>query len=274
MDWVISDELSLTVGTVVGWISAGAMIIGGVIPYIPQYRQIRKTKDAEGFSLLVCLALLVANTLRIMFWFGRHFEYPLLVQSVIMNITMFMMIHLCVSVRNKNQLVQARQRIFTAKPQEVKRLLNSKPPRSSRSISDFNAKYFWNWTDFQSYLDCVLIFTIAASLLMYIFIDYVIFVETVGFLALSTEAMLGTPQLVKNYRNKSTEGMSLMMVVMWTCGDIFKTTYFLVRDAPVQFWVCGSVQVTVDLLILLQVFIFKGQSTPARVTRGNPHRVD
>ncbi|CAH1108994.1 unnamed protein product [Psylliodes chrysocephalus] len=252
MDWVISDELSLTVGTVVGWISAGAMIIGGVIPYIPQYRQIRKTKDAEGFSLLVCLALLVANTLRIMFWFGRHFEYPLLVQSVIMNITMFMMIHLCVSVRNKNQLVQARQRIFT----------------------DFNAKYFWNWTDFQSYLDCVLIFTIAASLLMYIFIDYVIFVETVGFLALSTEAMLGTPQLVKNYRNKSTEGMSLMMVVMWTCGDIFKTTYFLVRDAPVQFWVCGSVQVTVDLLILLQVFIFKGQSTPARVTRGNPHRVD
>ncbi|XP_050307301.1 solute carrier family 66 member 2 isoform X3 [Anthonomus grandis grandis] len=113
MDWVISDELSLTVGHVVGWVSAGAMIIGGVIPYIPQYRQIKKTRDAEGFSLLVCLALLIANTLRILFWFGKHFEIPLLIQSLIMNATMFAMIHLCVRTRNKNQLHQARQRIFT-----------------------------------------------------------------------------------------------------------------------------------------------------------------
>ncbi|CAG9825558.1 unnamed protein product [Phaedon cochleariae] len=249
MDWVISDELSLTVGTVVGWVSAGAMIVGGIIPYIPQYRQIRKTKDAEGFSLLVCLALLVANTLRIMFWFGRHFEYPLLIQSLIMNVMMFLMIHLCVSVRNRSQLVQARQRIFL----------------------DFDAKHFWNWTDFQSYFDCILVFTIATSLLMYIFIDYIVFVETVGFLALFTEAMLGTPQLVKNYRNKSTEGMSISMVIMWTGGDIFKTTYFLLREAPVQFWVCGSVQVTVDLLILSQVFIYRGNAEPKRT---GPHRGD
>ncbi|XP_068902640.1 solute carrier family 66 member 2 isoform X2 [Tenebrio molitor] len=243
MDWVISDELSLTVGTVVGWVSAGAMIIGGVIPYIPQYRQIKKTQDAEGFSLLVCLALLVANTLRIMFWFGKHFEYPLLIQSIIMNITMFIMIHLCVRVRNRNQLLQARQRIFT----------------------DFDIKFFWNWNDFQSYIDCMLVFTILSSILMYVFIDKFIFVEIMGFLAVFTEAMLGTPQLVKNCKNKSTEGMSLSMVLMWTCGDIFKTLYFLFREAPVQFWICGSVQVAVDVLILLQVYIYRGNTDPQRV---------
>ncbi|EFA04063.1 solute carrier family 66 member 2 isoform X2 [Tribolium castaneum] len=242
MDWVISDELSLTVGTVVGWVSAGAMIIGGVIPYIPQYRQIRKTQDAEGFSLLVCLALLVANTLRIMFWFGRHFEYPLLIQSIIMNVTMFIMIHLCVRVRNRNQLMQARQRIFT----------------------DFDIKYFWNWNDFQSYIDCMLVFTIATSILMYVFIDKIIFVELMGFLAVFTEAMLGTPQLVKNFKSKSTEGMSVSMVIMWTCGDIFKTLYFLLREAPIQFWICGSVQVAVDVLILLQVYIYRGNTEPQR----------
>ncbi|XP_060517265.1 solute carrier family 66 member 2 isoform X1 [Cylas formicarius] len=249
MDWVISDELSLTVGHVVGWVSAAAMIIGGVIPYIPQYRQIKRTKDADGFSLLVCLALLVANTLRIIFWFGRHFEYPLLVQSLIMNVTMFVMVHLCVTIRNRKQLIQARKRIFT----------------------DFDAKHFWNWSDFQSYLDCMLLFTIASSLLMYLFIDYMVFVEIVGFLAVFTEAMLGAPQLVKNYRNKSTEGMSISMVVLWTCGDIFKTSYFLLRDAPVQFWVCGSLQVTIDLLILLQVYIYKTNSDPNRT---GAHRID
>lgn len=53
----------------------------------------------------------------------------------------------------------------------------------------------------------MLVFTIATSLLMYLLIDKVFFVELVGFLAVFTEAMLGTPQLVKNYQNKSTEGM-------------------------------------------------------------------
>lgn len=68
MDWIISDELGLTVGHLVGWGAAGAMIIGGVAPYIPQFRQIKRTQDAEGFSLYVCLTLLIANTLRILFW--------------------------------------------------------------------------------------------------------------------------------------------------------------------------------------------------------------
>lgn len=68
MDWVISDELSLTVGHILGWASAGAMIVGGVLPYVPQYYQIKRTQNADGFSLHVCLALLVANILRILFW--------------------------------------------------------------------------------------------------------------------------------------------------------------------------------------------------------------
>ena len=45
-----------------------AMVVGGVVPYIPQFLQIRAKKSAKGFSLYVCLALLVANTLRILFW--------------------------------------------------------------------------------------------------------------------------------------------------------------------------------------------------------------
>ncbi|KAK5646604.1 hypothetical protein RI129_005068 [Pyrocoelia pectoralis] len=271
MDWILSDELSLTVGTVVGWISAGGMIIGGVIPYIPQYRQIKRSHDAEGFSLHVCLALLIANTLRILFWFGKHFEYPLLIQSLIMNVMMFTMIHLCVRVKNKNQLLQARQRIFTAKPTEVVRLLRSKPPRSSHTICDFDPKFFWNWSDFQSYLDCMLVFTILTSLLMYLLIDQSLFVELVGFLAVFTEAMLGTPQLIKNFQHKSTEGMSISMVIMWTCGDIFKTLYFLFREAPLQFWVCGSIQVAVDVLILIQVYVYKQHDEPQRM---RPHRGD
>lgn len=45
------------------------------------------------------------------------------------------------------------------------------------------------------------------------------------------------------------------MVVMWTFGDVFKTAYFVIREAPTQFWVCGSLQVTLDIVILFQVSI-------------------
>lgn len=45
------------------------MVIGSVVPYIPQYFTIKQSQNTEGFSLYVCLSLLVANILRIMFWF-------------------------------------------------------------------------------------------------------------------------------------------------------------------------------------------------------------
>ncbi len=54
------------------WGAIGAMVFGGVVPYIPQYRKIRRTRDAEGFSTFVCLVLLLANILRILFWWGRE----------------------------------------------------------------------------------------------------------------------------------------------------------------------------------------------------------
>ncbi|XP_045520448.1 solute carrier family 66 member 2 isoform X1 [Pieris brassicae] len=287
MDWIISDELGLTVGHLVGWGAAGAMIIGGIAPYIPQYRQIQKTQDAEGFSLYVCLTLLIANTLRILFWFGKRYEIPLLLQSIVMNVTMFIMIHLCVNVRKKNQIIRARERIFTgtifmlyillccingsAQPDETARWLGQQSGvtggEKPRRFYDMDRKYFWAWTDFQSYVDCMLVFSVLGAAITYLLIEVSPFVEFIGFLAVFTEAMLGAPQIFKNHQNKSTEGMSVSMVIMWTCGDIFKTAYYVIREAPTQFWVCGSLQVTLDVVILLQVWWYRHNTAAARRLR-------
>jgi len=43
---------------------------------------------------------------------------------------------------------------------------------------------------------------------------------------------------------------------MWTCGDVFKTAYFVLRAAPTQFWLCGTLQVMIDIAIMLQVFYY------------------
>lgn len=68
MDSLLEELSDVSVAKLVKWGSCLAMIFGGMVPYIPQYREIKKTEDTEGFSLFVCLALLVANTLRILFW--------------------------------------------------------------------------------------------------------------------------------------------------------------------------------------------------------------
>lgn len=54
----------------------------------------------------------------------------------------------------------------------------------------------------------------------------------------------GFPQFLRNFRNKSTQGMSIMMVALWMVGDLFKTGYSLCRNAPSQFWIGGSIQVS------------------------------
>ncbi|XP_052441089.1 solute carrier family 66 member 2-like isoform X2 [Carassius gibelio] len=233
MDEVVVDQIMNVAHQAVSWIASVAIIFGGVVPYIPQYRDIRRTQNAEGFSTYVCLVLLVANILRILFRFGRFFETPLLWQSIIMIITMLIMLNLCTSVRLTSELNTKR-----------------------RSFTDFDRNYFWSWSGFVDYLQCVLAFTVLAAYVTYLLLDSVLFVESLGFLAVFTEAMLGTPQLYCNFQNKSTEGMSIKMVLMWTSGDTFKSGYFLLTQAPVQFWICGLLQVCVDLAILFQVYFY------------------
>jgi uncharacterized protein with PQ loop repeat len=214
-----------------------AIMVGGVIPFIPQYIQIKQKQTTQGFSLYVCLSLLLANTLRILFWFGKHYETPLLVQSILMNICMFALVHLCVAVNNQELIVNERRR--------------------ERVFTDLDPAYFWAWTDFTSYLEFIMSVAAIGAMFMYFLLDFPPFVETVGFLAVFVEAMLGVPQFYRNFRQGSTHGMSLLMVCMWTTGDIFKTSYFYLRNTPAQFFICGSLQVCIDLSILTQVWMYK-----------------
>lgn len=215
-------------------LSSCFIVVGGVAPYVPQYIDIAKSRNSEGFSTLVCLILLVANILRILFWFGHPFETPLLIQSFLMNAVMLIMVQICVETR----------------PSMVKR---------NFSVRDMNLDDFWKWTDFNSYLHFLAIFLSIVSLVTYALLDFHFYVEGLGLVALLTEAMLATPQLIHNWKVKSTAGMSIGMVVLWMVGDLAKTAYFIIRGAPNQFLVCGVTQITIDLLILLQVFAYKPQ---------------
>lgn len=61
----------------------------------------------------------------------------------------------------------------------------------SSEFTDFDSRYFWNWTDFQSYLDFMLVVWVVGAAITYLMLSVTWFMETVGFLAVFTEAMLG-----------------------------------------------------------------------------------
>ena len=62
---------------------------------------------------------------------------------------------------------------------------------------------------------------VLASILMFFLIDFSPFVETIGFLAVFTEAMLGVPQFYRNFKNrfsylKTIQGSRDFIVFFWT----------------------------------------------------------
>ena len=53
--------------------------------------------------------------------FGRRYETPLLIQSILMNIAMFALLHLCVNLRAKEQILRGEDHIYTGKKERAKR---------------------------------------------------------------------------------------------------------------------------------------------------------
>nr|VZI38967.1 unnamed protein product [Spirometra erinaceieuropaei] len=219
------------------------IVFGGAIPYVPQYLEIKSLENSDGFSPFVCLTLLVANILRMAFWFGHPFPTPLLVQATVMIFTMLAMTSVCVRFRGKHR---RRSRHVDDTETEVEHY-----------FTDLDPAYFWRWTDFGSYLQFIAFFAFLAFSITFCFRTSAIYVQTLGFVALLTEAMLGVPQVITNFRNSSTKGMSLQMVALWTVGDVAKVIYFFISSSPVQFIVCGVLQILIDLVIFGQFVYYE-----------------
>jgi hypothetical protein len=56
------------------------------------------------------------------------------------------------------------------------------------------------------------------------------------------------------------------MIIAWLMGDAFKAFYFFRNGAPIQFIICGVIQLIVDILIASQLFFYPRRiAQPARI---------
>eukprot|EP01017_Pseudomicrothorax_dubius_P028240 TRINITY_DN3346_c0_g1_i5.p2 TRINITY_DN3346_c0_g1~~TRINITY_DN3346_c0_g1_i5.p2 ORF type:complete len:143 (-),score=25.11 TRINITY_DN3346_c0_g1_i5:30-458(-) len=121
---------------------------------------------------------------------------------------------------------------------------------------------FWRWTDFRSYVEFSLYFWISATLLTLVFIKSPLFVQALGGASVCIEASLGVPQMLQNHRTKKTAGISVPLIISWFLGDAFKTVYYVLRNQPLQFILCGITQLFIDIVILFQITLYKDKKEP------------
>jgi hypothetical protein len=283
-------------------------VIGPSLAYLQQWRDIRRG-GGEAFSSQVCLVLLLANILRLFFWYGKRFEWTLAAQSLVMIMMQLLMV-LALVRRDGATLARANVSASSAKssgtssttstlaaasslssttaakivtptmstvrkqplaaislPPSITAAVHAVPRRSAHARAPrhrtlFHCRLrrdFWQWTDFASYVAFLLIFTLVVGVSFFLLLDTDWFIDVVGLLALGIEASLCVPQVVQNY-NHGVAGLSRVLVASWCFGDVFKTAYFLSIGAPAQFTVCAVIQVTIDVVVLGQLYYM---STPA-----------
>jgi len=247
--------------TMFEWIVSFGMVFGPVLGYIPQYQEIKQTGNTEAFSTLVCLILLTANILRLYFWFGKRFEMALLFQSLVMIAAQLALLHLIVTIRERRK---------RSRPTG----LPSAEPEYSGLYILFDRSSFWAWPKFLDYCSFMIFFAVVVSLVMLTSImlgGSATFTELIGFFSLMIESTLAMPQLYNNWRRRSVSGLRMELVLSWFVGDLFKTLFFIFRQSPIQFILCGFIQLAVDTAIFVQMRIY-GKSDSSIALPQDTHR--
>lgn len=227
------------------------MIVGPILGFIPQYKEIATTGNTEAFSSLVCFILLTANILRIYYWVYERFTIVLVLQALLMIAVQLMLLELMARLRLKSSsALRAEDRLF------------------SRYI-----RGFWQWDRFGDYVAFLALFTVLvgiATSLDRAVLHTRYYGEAIGILALMVEASLGLPQLYRNWSAKSTKGLRFELIIAWLIGDVLKTCYFVFKRAPPLFVMCGSIQLTVDISILAQILVYRKRQQAAEGLAGIP----
>lgn len=262
------------------------MVFGPSIGYFAQMREIRVTHNCEGFSPLLSLILLASNTLRIYYWIGARFDIALLCQAIVMILVQSGLVNVVLRAQmtlaanaavsyanNNNKGGNAGSGGSTASDSEETYDYTG-VPRNPRQLFDqaisgpkgfFDAFIFSPFPSAFKTMTPALFFAKLAtmalifgfgSLLVYSFWGYE-YAEIIGYTALSLEGCLYLPQIHLNFKRRSTEGLTWVLLCTWVFGDVAKLLYFVFDDQPFPFIVCSCFQLTCDAVMLFEVFWFR-----------------
>ena len=221
------------------------MIFIPSIGYIFQAMKFKQTKSSKGFARFLCLLLLIANILRVFFWFGKKFSLPLLFQAIIVIISQIYLIH--VYLEYQEDL-----------PMKTEKTMNEYLTNWKETLSP---KKIWNWNDEIEYYKFILFIIVFLSIICTVVgTKNLQFYEILGTLSVSCETFIELPQIKENCMIKNTKNLSGTMVFMWFVGDLFKTTYNLMYKSPMQMIIGGIIMNCEDIILSSQFLVYDENS--------------
>ena len=214
--------------------------------FVPQLINMKKEMNVRGYSKVVSFLIIISNIMRLCYRIGVEFSHALVFQSIFQ-------ISLQIYVVYEILKMQAK---FDSVP-------------TSQRHNSWMRKYlgnFWDWDEFKYYM--ISIASIAAglftvSILMSPFHWYF---EFIGIISIFIEAVLSLPQYLKNRREHSVEGLSILVVCAWVCGDAFKLVYYSTTRQPILFCWCSFAQLVIDSSIVYQFSLYSQKSIKTLVS--------
>ncbi|KAI4602064.1 hypothetical protein KJ359_010930 [Pestalotiopsis sp. 9143b] len=239
------------------------LISSPIISYTDQAMSMHKKRSSAGFSLDIPLIMLVACIFRVFYWFGSRYDNALLIQAFV---NIFMQVIL------------------------LKIALETRPPPSTRGgdsnfllagakegFMEWKRPYnFWQWRSPKPYWQFLLYLFIGLTVLELIVAPmqslYPTYWSLLGIIGLGVEATLPLPQLLANYRSKSSRGFRVSLLASWILGDALKMYWFFTSttEIPWSFKICGMFQAACDLGLGVQYLIY-GDNEPEEIARRWPY---
>lgn len=238
------------------------MVVAPVLPYYPQYLSLRRRNSLPP---MVSFIILLSSLIRVFFWITHGFDIFLLYQSLLMMTVQFLLLREIVAV---HQLGKSYSALEEARDGNDSVSLLRSSWKSQLTL------FLTTIQPLESYVRILAMTTIALGFVTLLLkpyppasisVVYSLWGNLLGSVSLFIEALLAVPQLYSNHVNRSTEGLSYILVSSWLFGDVYKSYYFIITDSPFQFLSCSLFQVTVDLLIIAQIYFLPNSSQSSSI---------
>ena len=249
-----------------------AMVVAPLLTYCFQINKFNKTKSSKGFSKLICFLLFLGNIFRIFFWMGTHFKKTLLYQSIGIVIFQIILIHLCIKYQdnpdNKNFISETKNNNENNQNQNNNNNIQRPLIYYLTHWKDtFSLKKIWKWKVEIEYYKFMFFIIIMLIILCEIFQKNRIFFHLIGIMSAIFESLTCMPQVIENCKTKNTQNVSFSMIFCWFLGDSFRLYYNIKFKAPIQMIAAISFQVTLDLIVCLQIAIYRRKNNRKEINK-------
>ncbi|EME43608.1 hypothetical protein DOTSEDRAFT_72844 [Dothistroma septosporum NZE10] len=261
--FAVSTDMYRRIMALVSWvinrIAPIFIVTSPVTSYGDQIWSMHSNRSSAGFSLDIPLIMLVASVLKVFYWFGAHYDAPLLIQAAIMVIV---------------QIVLLQIALLNRPPFGAQHSLNKPFAGATEAESYVTRPYnFWQWRSRKPYWQFLAYYTVTLAVLQLLVGTNELYIGLQGYVALSVEAILPIPQILENHRSRSSKGFRLSVLVNWLVGDVFKMTYFFLSEGevPWAFKLCGMFQAACDCYLGVQYWMYgEGVDTAVDIDLKDP----